>query len=202
MTTSSTTPSIELFEGAQQERSIVFERYLRGDLDRVERPRFERLLNSSVDLEAAFAEAYDAVVDAIGLSAILPSSAETAECFSEATLTAWTEGRLAQTEAGIVRHHLRCPRCAAYVGCLEGHRIQGPNAAAPSVVSGGIQSVVPSYRRRQRRSAASADLRPARRNLGLRRERDRSPVSRRNLNRLAPCADELTVNPSELTLLL
>lgn len=80
-------------------------RYFEGDLDPVERLRFEHALDQPEN-QRTFDEAWDARTDALGLAALVPVDPTRAGSFSEATLHAYTRGRLTPEEAQLVETRL------------------------------------------------------------------------------------------------
>jgi hypothetical protein len=85
-------------------------RYFAGDLDRVERRRFEADLERSPALRERFDETYDRRTEERGLLTLEPARALD-ECFSLETLELFAEQKLDPAERELVDAHLACPLC-------------------------------------------------------------------------------------------
>ena len=92
--------------------------YFAGELDRVQRREFDRLVDSDPKLAARFDEAYDERTESHGLMALGAAAPELSECYSYETLERYARDELDPEARAWVQAHLACPLCRAQVQAL------------------------------------------------------------------------------------
>ncbi len=104
--------------------------YFAGQLDRVQRRAFDRLIDENPDLAARFDEVYDERTQSDGLLALVAAAPELSECYAPETLQRYAAGTLDPEAAGWVKAHLACPHCRAQIDAAPSTRgakvIRGP----------------------------------------------------------------------------
>lgn len=94
-------------------------RYFAGDLDRVERRRFEVEVMSSRFRERVFSAEWDARTREQGFLALGAPDPDLSECFSTLTLGAYARGELSDPDRELIDVHLPCPVCGAQVSAMR-----------------------------------------------------------------------------------